>query len=75
MKGNVIGVEYLDLMEYEIRKAGRAIIIAKALQEAEMDGVLSQIESFGKTPQKTINSLLHRDMKKGENSRFVQKSQ
>ena len=71
----VIGAKYLDLMEYEISKAGRAITIAEALQEAEKDGVLTQIESIGKTPQKTINSLLHRDMKKGEKSKFVQKSQ
>lgn len=68
-------MKYLDLMEKEIRNAGRAITIREALTMAEQDGTIGQLESVGKTPEKTINSLLHKDIEKGDRARFVQESQ
>ena len=65
-------MKYLDLMETEILAAGRAITIGEALAMAKEDGTLSKLDSIGKTPQKTINSLLHKDMLKGDKARFKQ---
>ncbi len=62
----------LDLMEKEIKSTGKPLTIREALKLAEEDGTLSLMEKIGKTPQNTINSLLHKDIKRGENARFIQ---
>lgn len=64
----------LDLMAKEIEKANTPLTIREALDYAMKDGTLSMIETTGKTLQNTINSLLHKDIKRGENARFVQVS-
>ncbi len=67
-------MKFLDLMEKEIKAAGKPLTIKEALSLAENDGTLDQIATVGKTPQNTINSLLHKDIKRGEAARFVQTS-
>lgn len=62
----------LDLVEKEIMRAGKPLTIREALKLAEEDGTLLMMETIGKTPQNTINSLLHKDIKRGENARFIQ---
>lgn len=64
----------LDLMEKEIKSAGKALTIREVLKLAEEDGTLAKMEKIGKTPQNTINALLHKDIKRGENARFIQVS-
>ena len=65
-------MQYLDLMEKEILTAKRALSIGEALEMAKEDGTFDQLDSVGKTPQKTINSLLHKDIVKGDKARFIQ---
>lgn len=65
---------FLELMEKEIVASDKALTIREALELAEKDGSINQIPNYGKTPQKTINSLLHKDIKRGEMARFVQVS-
>ena len=65
---------FLELMEKEILSSGKALTIREALDLAEKDGTLKQIPTIGKTPQNTINSLLHKDIKHGDRARFVQVS-
>ena len=67
-------MKYLDMMEKEIRTAGRALTIQEALKLAEKDGTLTEMQKIGKTPQNTINSLLHRDIDRGSRARFIQVS-
>ncbi len=64
----------LDLMEKEIRLAGKALTIREALRLAEEDGTLAEMKKIGKTPQNTISALLHKDIKRGESARFIQVS-
>ncbi len=63
---------FLDLMEKEIRLAGRPLTIEEALKAAKIDGTFAEVKTKGKTPDKTINSLLHKDFARGRNARFVQ---
>ena len=65
---------YLELVDKELTIAGKPLTINEILTNAEKDGTLSQIPTIGKTPQKTINALLHRDIAKGSDARFVQTS-
>ena len=65
---------FLEMMEKEIKAAGRALTTREALDLAEKDGSLAQIPKIGKTPQNTINSLLHKDIKHGDAARFIQVS-
>lgn len=67
-------MKFLEMMEKEILSSGKALTIREALDLAEKDGTLDQIPHIGKTPQKTINSLLHKDINRGEEARFVQVS-
>ena len=62
----------LDLMEKEILQANRPLTIREALNAAELDGTFNQIGKIGKTPQNTINALLHKDIARGKAARFVQ---
>ena len=65
---------FLEMMEKEIISAGKLLTIKEALNLAEQDGTLSQIPKVGKTPQNTINSLLHKNIKSGDKARFIQVS-
>lgn len=63
---------FLDLMENEIRRAGRPLTIKEALSMASDNGTIKELSHIGKTPQNTMNSALHKDIAKGEKARFVQ---
>ena len=63
----------LDLFAKEIEKAGKSLTIHEALNMVEEDGSFSTIEKVGKTPQNTINALLHKDIKRAA-PRFIQVS-
>lgn len=63
----------LDLFAKEIEKAGKPLTIREALNMAEEDGSFSMIDKVGKTPQNTINALLHKDIRR-ESPRFIQVS-
>lgn len=65
---------FLEMMKKEILLSGKALTIREALDLAEKDGTLNQIPKIGKTPQNTLNSLLHKDIKRGEKARFIQVS-
>ena len=65
---------FLDLMEIEIRRAGKPLTIKEALSLATKDGTINELSHIGKTPQNTMNSALHKDMAKGDKSRFIQLS-
>lgn len=63
---------FLDLMEIEISRAGKPLTIREALTFAELDGNIKELPHIGKTPQKTMNSALHKDILKGNKARFKQ---
>ena len=65
---------FLDLMEKEIRLAGRALTIGEAFKAAEEDGTIHELTNMGKTPHNTMNAQLHKDMKRGDRARFIQVS-
>ena len=65
-------VTLLELMEKEILLASRPLTIKEALDAAKKDGTFDEIGKMGKTPQNTINALLHKDIARGEAARFVQ---
>ncbi len=62
----------MELMEYEVRKAGKPLTVGDALALAWQDGKIEELPHVGKTPQNTLNSLLHKDIAKGDSSRFIQ---
>lgn len=62
------------MMEKEILSAGKPLTIREALDMVESDGTLILILQVGKTPQKTINSILHKNIKGGDKARFIQVS-
>lgn len=66
---------FLDLMEAEIRRAGKPLTIKEALEAAYVSGTINQLAHIGKTPQNTLNSALHKDMAKGKSARFIQVSE
>lgn len=61
-----MSIKLLDLMSIEIKKAGKPLTIREALTSAEKDGIINELEKLGKTPQNSINALLHKDMAKSE---------
>ncbi len=65
---------FLDLMEIEIRRAGKPLTIKEALSSASRYGTINELSHIGKTPQNTLNSALHKDMAKGDKARFIQVS-
>ena len=65
---------FLDLMEAEIRRAGKPLTIAEALTSASKNGTINELSHVGKTPKNTMNSALHKDMAKGDKARFIQVS-
>lgn len=62
----------LELMEKEIVLANKPLTIREALDAASRDGTIDKFDKIGKTPQNTLNALLHKDIARGENARFVQ---
>ncbi len=66
---------FLDLMEEEIKRAGRPLTIKEALCFATKSGTINELPHIGKTPQNTMNSALHKDIVKGAKARFVQVSE
>ncbi len=65
---------FLDLMETEIRRVGKPLTIKDALTSATKHGTIKELPHIGKTPQNTLNAALHKDIAKGEKSRFIQVS-
>lgn len=65
---------FLELMENEIRRAGKPITIKEALLSAKKYGTINELSHIGKTPQNTLNSALHKDIAKGSKARFIQVS-
>lgn len=65
---------FLELMETEIRRAGKPITIKEALTSAEKHGTIKELLHIGKTPQNTLNAALHKDIAKGSKARFIQVS-
>ena len=62
----------LELMEKEILLANRPLTIKEALDAAGKDGTIDEMGKMGKTPQNTINALLHKDIARGKDARFIQ---
>ncbi len=57
---------FLEIMEKEILSASKPLTIKEALNPIEQDGTFSQISKIGGTPQNTINSLLHKNIKSSD---------
>lgn len=56
---------FLEMMEKEILLADKLLTIKESFNLIEQDSTFSQILKIGKTPQNTINSRLHKNIKSG----------
>lgn len=56
---------FLEMIEKEILSAGKLLTIKESFNLVEQDSTFSQILKIGKTPQNTINSRLHKNIKSG----------
>lgn len=57
---------FLEMMEKEILSAGNFFTTKESFNLIEQDSTFSQILKIEKTPQNTINSRLHKNIKSGD---------
>lgn len=65
---------YLALVEEVLKETKKSMTIREILNFAEKKGFMEKLKSVGKTPEKTINANIHKDIARGERARFKQVS-
>lgn len=63
---------YLDLIEEVLIENGVPMTISQIWEYANEKGLSKKLSSVGKTPKKTMNAQLHKNMLRGDNARFKQ---
>lgn len=63
---------YLDLIEEVLVENGKPMTISHIWEYANEKGLSKKLSSIGKTPKKTMNAMLHKDMLRGDNAKFKQ---
>lgn len=63
---------YLDLASEVLTENGRPMTIRQIWDYAIAKGYQDKLESVGKTPEKTMNASLHKDIARKEAARFKQ---
>lgn len=66
--------EFLDLIEEVLKAEKRDMTLTEVWDYAVANGFDKKLESVGKTPVKTMNSCIRRNIAKGKNVRFIQTS-
>lgn len=65
---------YLDLIEEVLKEKGEPMTIGQIWKYANEKGICNNLASIGKTPEKTMNAQLHKNILRGEKARFKQVS-
>lgn len=65
---------YLDLVEEVLKEVKKPMTIREILDFAEKKGFMKKMKSVGRTPEKTINANIHKNIACGEGARFKQVS-
>lgn len=66
---------YLDLVAEVLTENGKPMTIRQIWDYAIAKGYQGKLESIGKTPEKTMNASLHKDIARKDSARFKQVSQ
>lgn len=68
----IMAYTYLDLVEEVLKESKKPMTIREILDYAEKNDFMTKMKSVGKTPEKTINANIHKNIARGESARFKQ---
>lgn len=55
-------MKYLELIEMTLKNAEKPMTVPEIWKSAEKLGLTKQLRSTGKTPENTINAMIHRNI-------------